>query len=77
MEKVTALDITFDEDSVHLTGLREQSIDFGWEGPLLINEKEQQITGFRHFDNPYSMTELGAKKMDIQFQDLLVRLDFS
>ena len=77
MEKVTALDITFDEDSVHLTGLREQSIDFGWEGPLLINEKEQQITGFLHFDNPYSMTELGAKKMDIQFQDLLVRLDFS
>ena len=77
VDKVTALDIIFEEDSVHLTSLRGESIDFGWEGPLLVNETEQQISGFLHFDNPYSSTELGAERMGIQFMDLLMQLDFS
>ena len=77
VEKVTALDITFEEDSVHLTSLRDDSIDFGWNGPLLVNEKEMEFSGFRHFDNPYSSTDLGAEKMGIQFMDLLLQLDFS
>ncbi|MYC97462.1 MAG: hypothetical protein F4X14_21115 [Caldilineaceae bacterium SB0661_bin_32] len=77
VEKVTALDVTFGEDSVHLTSLRGESIDFGWEGPLLVNEKEEPVSGFLHFDNPYSSTELGSEKMSIQFMDLLMQLDFS
>ena len=77
VEKVTALDITYEEDSVHLTSLHGESIDFGWKGPLLVNEQEQENTGFLHFDNPYSTTELGAEKMSIQFMDLLMQLDFS
>ena len=77
VEKVTALDITFEEDSIHLSSLRGESIDFGWQGPLLVNEKEEPISGFLHFDNPYSSTELGAEKMSIQFMDLLMQLDFS
>ena len=77
VEKVTALDVTFGEDSVHLTSLRGESVDFGWQGPLLVNEEEQPISGFLHFDNPYSSTELGSEKMSIQFMDLLMQLDFS
>ncbi len=77
VEKVTSLDVTYGEDSVHLTSLRGESIDFGWQGPLLVNEEEQPISGFLHFDNPYSSTELGSEKMSIQFMDLLMQLDFS
>lgn len=77
VEKVSALDVTFEESSVHLRSLRGESIDFGWEGPLLVDEQEQPLSGFLHFDGPYSRTELDAEKMDIRFQDLLVRLDFS
>ena len=77
VEKMTSLDVTFEEDSVHLTSLRGESIDFGWRGPLLVNETEQPISGFLHYDNPYSSTELGAEKMGIQFMDLLMQLDFS
>ena len=77
VEKVTGLDVTFGEDSVHLTSLRGESIDFGWEGPLLVNESEEPTSGFLHFDNPYSSTELGSEKMSIQFMDLLMQLDFS
>ena len=32
VEKVTALDVTFGEDSVHLTSLRNESIDLGGKG---------------------------------------------
>ena len=77
VDKVTALDVTFGEDSVHLTSLRGESLDFGWQGPLLVNEEEQAISGFLHFDNPYSSTELGSETMSIQFMDLLMQLDFS
>ena len=77
VEKVTGLDVTFGEDSVHLASLRGESIDFGWEGPLLVNENEEPTSGFLHFDNPYSSTELGSEKMSIQFMDLLMQLDFS
>ncbi len=77
VEKVTSLDVTFGEDSVHLNSLRGESVDFGWQGPLLVNEEEQPIRDFLHFDNPYSNTELGSEKMSIQFMDLLMQLDFS
>ncbi len=48
-----------------------------WAGPLLVNEREQAITGFAHYDSPYAQMELGDAKMELHFQDLLVRLDFS
>jgi hypothetical protein len=76
-EKVLALDISFEPSSVHATTLRGESIDFGWTGPLLVNELEEPISGFKHYDNPYCTAELGAEQMEIQFLDQLVRLDFS
>ena len=77
VEKATSLDISFEEESVHLTTLRGDSVDFGWRGPLLVNEQEQEISGFLHVDNPYSRSELGADKMSIRFLDLLMQIDFS
>ncbi len=77
VEKAAGLDITYGEDSVHMTSLRGESIDFGWQGPLLVNEEEQPLGGLLHYDNPYSSTELGAQSMGIQFMDLLMQLDFS
>jgi hypothetical protein len=75
--KVLELDLSFEQLSVHATTLRGESIDFGWEGPLLVNEDEQPLHGFKHYDSPFSVTELGAKQMEIQFLDQLMRLDFS
>lgn len=75
--KVLALDVRLSGLSAQVDTLRGDSIDFGWEGPLLVNEREQPITGFLHYDSPYAQMELGAEKMELQFMDLLVRLDFS
>lgn len=76
-EKVLGLDISFEELSVHATTLRGESIDFGWEGPLLVNEHEQPLGGFKHYDNLFCQVELNAEAMEIEFIDQLMRLDFS
>lgn len=76
-QKVLGLDVTFGDLTAHAETLRGESIDFGWTGPLLVNEVEEPLSNFRHMENVYSNTELDADQMEIQFQDLLVRLDFS
>lgn len=75
--KVLALDVRLAGLSVQADTLRGESIDFAWEGPLLVNEREQPITGFAHYDSPYAQMDFGDEKMELQFMDLLVRLDFS
>lgn len=75
-QKIVALDITFDELSVHGDTLRGDTVDFGWTGPLLVNEAEQPITGFKHYDSPFCQAELDAEKLEIQFGDQMMRLTF-
>jgi len=72
--KILALDLSFDALAVHTNTLRDEKIDFGWEGPLLVNDQPQPLSGFKHYDSPYCETELGADTMDIRFADQQVRL---
>jgi hypothetical protein len=76
-EKVLSLDLTFADLTLHATTLRGESIDFGWEGPLLINEVEEPLGGFKHYDSPFCIAELNAEQMEIRFLDQAMRLDFS
>ncbi|RME56791.1 MAG: hypothetical protein D6790_14220, partial [Caldilineae bacterium] len=69
--KMQALDVHFEPLAVHAGTLRGQSIDFGWEGPLLVDEREQPLRFVLHYDNPYSQTELGAEAMEIGAGDML------
>jgi hypothetical protein len=50
-------------------------VTFGWTGPLLVNGAEQSLTGFRHYENPYSVCDLGAPKMEIQHGEWMLRLN--
>ncbi len=68
---------TFDGLSVEMETLRGETLSFGWTGPLRVNGSETAISGFEHYQNPYTQTPLNAESMDIQFQDLLVRLHFT
>jgi len=74
--KVLALDITFEPLALHATTLRGESLDFGWEGPLLVNELEQPLRDFPHYDSPFSVTELGAEVMEIRAWRQAMQLDF-
>lgn len=75
-QKILALDITFENLAVHATTLRGDSIDFGWEGPLLVNEGEQPLGNFHHYDSPFCVSELGAEVMEIRAWQQAMQLDF-
>lgn len=74
--KILALDITLAPLAIHATTLRGESLDFGWTGPLLINEIEQPLGNFRHYDSPFAVCELGAETMQIRAWQGAMQLDF-
>jgi hypothetical protein len=73
---VLGLDMDLRELGVSCTTLRGQSFSFGWEGPLNVDGGEQPLSGFKHYDNPYCVAEMGAPQMDVQFGEYIVRLHF-
>jgi hypothetical protein len=76
-EDVLALDLTFADQAIHTTTVRGETLDFGWAGPLLVNEQEVPLRDFKHYDSPFCVAELGGESMEIGFGEELLRLDFS
>ena len=62
--------------NVRCSTLRGERLSFDWEGPLLVNGAEQPLSGFKHYDSPYCVTEMGAAEMDIHYGDYTMRLSF-
>jgi hypothetical protein len=75
-KKVVELQINWQELSMNFTSLQGDQLSFGWQDSLLVNGREQAITGFKHIENPYCSVELPTKQIDISYGDFLVRLDF-
>jgi len=73
---ILALDITLAPLAVHATTLRGESIDFGWTGPLLVNETEQPLQHANHYDSPFCVSALGADVMEIRAWQQAMQLDF-
>ncbi len=76
-EKILALKLNFEDDKVHCATLRGETLAFGWRDPLLRDGKEVPLSGFPHYNNPYSVTEMPCNTMEIRFNDDLMRLDFT
>ncbi len=76
VQKVLALPVKFQGDEVELTSLRGEQVRFGWTGALRINGKVKKLSGFKHYDNPYCTSPLGAKTMDIRYGGEVLRLHF-
>jgi hypothetical protein len=75
-QKVLALPITFNKDSIQCTTLRDEILFFSWEGPFLRDEQEQPISGFKHYESPFVSADYPCKQMDIAFGEDLLRLNF-
>jgi hypothetical protein len=76
-KRVLALDVSWEELGVRCRTLRGESLAFGWEGPLRVNGREQEIMGFKHYDNPFCVAELPAAQMEVRSAEYALRLDFS
>ena len=75
-ERVLGLKLQFAGPSVQLITQRGEQLSFGWEGPLLVDGREEPITGFKHYENPYCTADLPAEQMDIAYGDQVMRLHF-
>jgi hypothetical protein len=66
-------------DGLHVTWktLREDQIEFDWTGPLMLNGKEEPITGFKHHESLYGAAEFPAETMDIGYGADIMRLHFA
>lgn len=76
-EKVLASEVNFGDLAVQYKTLRGETLSFGWSAPLLCDGKEVPLTGFPHYDNPFTLTDLPCKGMEIRFNDDLLRLNFA
>ncbi len=76
-EKVLGAEITYDGLSVNYTGLRDQPVSFGWEGPFMVAGEEQPLRFEKHCDSIYCQYKAGDDVMELRFLDWALRLDFS
>jgi hypothetical protein len=75
-QAIENLRMNFDHLSANFDTLRGDALSFDWEGPFMVNNQEQALTGFKHYENIYSVTDLSATQIDIFFQDEGIRLKF-
>jgi hypothetical protein len=77
LENVLALPMSLNGLAAHFTSLRGQRLSFGWEGPFEVDGLPQPLSGFKHYENPYSVAEFPCSQMEIRYEDYLLRLDFT
>ena len=75
-KQVLALPLRFEKLSVRFQTLRGDTLQFGWSEPLLVNEKEQAISDFKHFENQYCVADWPAKQLEIASNGQKLTLNF-
>ncbi|MGC9467873.1 MAG: hypothetical protein ACP5HS_04730 [Anaerolineae bacterium] len=75
-DRVLAQPLTFEGLAVTFESLRGETLAFGWEGAFLRDGKEEPLRGFKHYENPYCVADLGAPEMEIRSDHYLMRLTF-
>ncbi len=75
--KVLDLDVQVQGLDVEMTSLRGQVLTFGWDAPLTLDGEVQEITGFKHYENPYCTVDFPVETMPIVVDDYVLALDFS
>ncbi len=76
IKKVLAMKPEWQEAGVKVKTLRGDELSFGWEGALMLNGTAQPISGFKHYENAYCVSDLPATQIEIERNGLLMRLNF-
>lgn len=76
--RILELDLKYADASasVHFTTLRGETLSFGWQGPFLREDQEQPLSGFEHYEHPYAASEYPSRRLEIQFGEAGLRLEF-
>jgi hypothetical protein len=76
-EAVLKAELAFADLAVTYKTLRGDSLAFGWEGPFLLNDEAQPLSGFRHYEGPFCAAEWPAEVLAIGYGHQLLRLNLS
>lgn len=75
-EKVLGLNLVINDLDIQLQTLRGDDLRFGWESPFSVNGEIQPLSGYKHYDNPYTSVDLPCNEMEITNGEYLLRLKF-
>ena len=51
-------------------------LEFGWTGPLTLDDAEIALSGYPRFDNPYAQVDVNSLVYEIEFDGMGLFLDF-
>jgi hypothetical protein len=74
-KKVTALSFQWQDGKVSCATLGGDRLEFGWQGAFVVNQTEQPLQGFRHYENAYTTVDFPCTSMQIQVGEDILRLD--
>jgi hypothetical protein len=75
VKEISSSEIRFDGHSLVYQSPTEGKVQFGWEKPLLINDKVIDLK-YERFDNPYCQNRFLSKKIVIKQKNRSLTLDF-
>ncbi|MDE0338546.1 MAG: hypothetical protein OXI80_12805 [Caldilineaceae bacterium] len=56
--------------------MRDETLSFGWTGPLCVYGREEAICGFKQFEHPYFTVYLGTSQMELIHGEDALQLHF-
>jgi len=75
-KKILALDLEYSGASVRFSTLRGEGLSFGWQGPFLRDDRDQPLSGFEHYENPYVASGYPSRQLEIRYGESVLRLEF-
>jgi hypothetical protein len=65
-KKVLAARFAFQDGTARCLTASGDQLELGWQGPFLVNQSEEPLSGFRHYENAYTTVEFPCVSMEIQ-----------
>jgi hypothetical protein len=75
--RVLTMAVAFADDAASCTTLRGDELTLTWSGLLTVNGEPQPAQRLKHFENPYTTSELPCTEMEIRHGADYLRLNFS
>lgn len=76
-QKVMACSLAWLPLGAKIETIRGESVQFEWEGSLLVSGQSLALHAERHIDNPYCRTDFPAEQLEITFGETAMRLKFA
>jgi len=74
-ERVLGGSVQYQDGTARFVTARGDHLELGWEGPFGVNQIEEPLWGFPHYENAYTSVAFPCAAMEIQVGEDVLRLD--